>query len=661
MLLKSLRLHNFRQYKGTQTIAFSTDPQRNVTVILGDNTFGKTTLLQSFYWCFYGKVQLDNPDDLLNYDVAATMTTGDTEEVEVQIELVHKGLTYTITRSRVYSKVGSDVRPTSAPQVSMSYLKEDGQTEPVKRARIETTIKQILPEDLSSYFFFDTERVANVSTRKDLGESVRGLLGLTVLENAIEHLGTKNKRRSVLGKLYTSLDADGDKRAADALKRGQDAQDRREEIAARLQECETQISELNAQKEQLDEYLREHAEAQELEGKKASLEKSVANDTAALSRTIDALRSDFNRYSASFFAAPLLTQAESLLKDAKLDDKGIKDLTRLTLEDILARGTCICGQSLADHPDAVEHIKNEMRFCPPESIGNAVRNYLASLGQFRSDLDDVLAGMSDRRANIYVTRDRIQENNDEIDRLSRRIGDLPNLSKYESARNDVKKQLRTLSEKKESLIREDGAKASEIERYRKIYDAYSAASGKNKQIMTYIRYAEEIASWLAKTYDEKESGIRETLEDRVNAIFTSMYHGRRRVLIDSNYNVRLLTDLGDSSKYTGESEGLNRVKNFAFIAGLVSLAKEKVISNTGSREFDLSSEPYPLVMDAPFSNTDETHIANISRALPKASEQVVMFVMMKDWHYAEPVLNERIGARYELDKLSEQHSKLRTV
>lgn len=66
-------------------------------------------------------------------------------------------------------------------------------------------------------------------------------------------------------------------------------------------------------------------------------------------------------------------------------------------------------------------------------------------------------------------------------------------------------------------------------------------------------------------------------------------------------------------------------------------------------------------MDAPFSNTDETHIANISRALPKASEQVVMFVMMKDWHYAEPVLNERIGARYELDKLSEQHSELRTV
>ena len=34
MLLKSLRLHNFRQYKGDQTIAFSTDPDRNVTAAI---------------------------------------------------------------------------------------------------------------------------------------------------------------------------------------------------------------------------------------------------------------------------------------------------------------------------------------------------------------------------------------------------------------------------------------------------------------------------------------------------------------------------------------------------------------------------------------------------------------------------------------------------
>ena len=138
-----------------------------------------------------------------------------------------------------------------------------------------------------------------------------------------------------------------------------------------------------------------------------------------------------------------------------------------------------------------------------------------------------------------------------------------------------------------------------------------------------------------------------------------MYHGTRKVVIDANYSVNLLTDLGDTSKYTGESEGLNRVKNFAFIAGLVSLAKERVVAESGNTSFDLSSEPYPLVMDAPFSNTDETHIANISKVLPEASEQVIMFVMNKDWRYAELVLKNRLGASYVLDKQSEKYSVLR--
>ena len=46
MIFKSITLNNFRQYKGKQVIEFSTDPEKNVTVIVGVNTSGKTTLIQ---------------------------------------------------------------------------------------------------------------------------------------------------------------------------------------------------------------------------------------------------------------------------------------------------------------------------------------------------------------------------------------------------------------------------------------------------------------------------------------------------------------------------------------------------------------------------------------------------------------------------------------
>ena len=118
------------------------------------------------------------------------------------------------------------------------------------------------------------------------------------------------------------------------------------------------------------------------------------------------------------------------------------------------------------------------------------------------------------------------------------------------------------------------------------------------------------------------------------------------------------TTIADKEIAAGESEGSNRVKNFAFIAGLVALAKGKIVADKSEDGINLSSAPSPLVMDAPFSNADETHTANISKVLPEIAEQVIMFVMQKDWNYAEPVMHDRVGNRYHLNKLSETHTKL---
>lgn len=520
MLLKSLRLHNFRQYKGDQTIAFSTDPDRNVTVILGDNTFGKTTLLQAFNWCFYEKVLFDNPNELLNYDVVGTLVNGASADVMVEIEFTHSGRDYTIMRSQQYSRVGADVRGV-IPKVSMSYKTPDGQSNPIKTLQVPRVIQSILPEGLSNYFFFDTERVAAVSTRKDLKESVKGLLGLAILENGIDHLGSKTKRRTVLGRLYNELDDDGDKRSKDAMRHIQDAQDRISVIAERLTQCDSQIDQLTAQKEQYDELLLANRESKDLEAHKKKLESAVEQDEASRTRTIEALQQDFSRSSLRFFLVPLIDQAEQLLKDAKLDDKGVKDLTRPTLEEILARGTCICGLKFSDHPEAIAHIKEEMRFCPPESIGTAVRNYCSELGHFRGNQEDVLHGMQDRRANIFTTTERIQDYDEQIDRLSEQLEGLPNLSKYEAAREDVKRQLRSEHKKHDSLVGENASKKSEIERYQKIYDATASTSDKNKKILQYIRYAEAIAEWFSSAYAEKETDIREALQTRVNDILAS--------------------------------------------------------------------------------------------------------------------------------------------
>ncbi len=659
MLIKSLKMQNFRQFKGITAVDFSCDPEQNVTIILGDNTFGKTTLLQAFNWCFYETVTFDNnPDFLLNLEVANEMNNGDTETVSVEICVIHNGVDYVISRSQTYSCANGKVTGMKKAQVKVSYKQEDGQMESVRATEVQKVIENILPQDLSTYFFFDTERVRSISTRKDVADAVKGLLGLSIMDTAIKHIGTKGNKKTVLGKLYGAMDLDGDEKARGALDMIQSSEAKREAIKTQIDTCASQIGQYEVRKEQLDDILRDNQTTATLQKKKEDLERRLSTERSTLESTISLFFKDFSKGSLQMFAQPLLGQANDFLAAIKIDDKGVRDLTAPTILELLKRGRCICGTELCEGNDAYNHLMEELNYVPPESIGNTVRHYREKLSSFSRDADHIFESLTSRYQEIYRSKARIQEWEDELADISIQIKGKDNMKKYETELIDVKSRLRDLNAKKERLIRDDATLKSEIERYKKVYDSLIAVSGKNKETMLLIKYAEEILDWLSSTYKEKEAFIREALEMKVNNIFEQMYHGHRRLSIDQKYQVTLLTTIEDKEVAAGESEGSNRVKSFAFIAGLVALAKEKLIANAGEEGFNLSSEPYPLVMDAPFSNADETHTANISKVLPEIAEQVIMFVMQKDWRYAEPVMATRVGKQYELKKLSETHTVL---
>jgi len=659
MLIKSLRLENFRQLKGTTKVNFSCDPEQNVTIILGDNTFGKTTLLQAFNWCFYGTVTFEqNPDFLLNLEVSSEMTNGDFKIVEVEITIIHDSVEYVITRTQKYTCNGSNVRGESVPAVKVSYKKPDGQTESVKEVQIKNVINNILPEDLSTYFFFDTERVNSISKRKDVGDAVKSLLGLTIMENAIKHLGNRGRKASVIGKLYGSMDLDGDAKAQEALDRIQTAEAKRAALAEQIEECLSQIKEYEVRKEQLDTVLRDNQTTTALQKKKEDLEHRIASERKALDSSINVYFKEFSQGALTFFVQPFLTTVSAFLKEVKVDDKGVKDLTKPTIMELLNRGRCVCGREIVKGNDAYNLLVAELAYVPPESIGNTVRHYNEKLTSFSRPAERTYESLDNRYREIFRTKTRIQEWEDEILEVSDQIKGKENMKRYEEELSDIKVRIRDLKNKKDNLFREDGSQKGDIDKYKKLYDSLVSVSVKNKQAMVLIAYAENISEWLSETYKEKEITIREELENKVNEIFERMYHGHRRVAIDSKYEVSLLTTIADKEIVAGESEGSNRVKNFAFIAGLVSLAKGKIVEVGTENGINLSSEPYPLVMDAPFSNADETHIANISKVLPEIAEQVIMFVMHKDWNYAESVMSERVGKKYRLNKISETYTQL---
>ena len=505
MLIKSLKMQNFRQFKGITAVDFSCDPEQNVTIILGDNTFGKTTLLQAFNWCFYETVMFDNnPDFLLNLEVANGMNNGDTETVSVEICVIHNGVDYVISRSQTYSCANDKVTGMKKAQVKVSYKQEDGQMESVRATEVQKVIENILPYDLSTYFFFDTERVRSISTRKDVADAVKGLLGLSIMDTAIKHIGTKGNKKTVLGKLYGAMDLDGDEKARGALDMIHSSDAKREAIKTQIDTCASQIGQYEVRKDQLDDILRDNQTTATLQKKKEDLERRLSTERSTLESTISLFFKDFSKGSLQMYAQPLLGQANDFLAAIKIDDKGVRDLTAPTILELLKRGRCICGAELCEGNDAYNHLMEELNYVPPESIGNTVRHFREKLSSFSRNADYTFESLTSRYQEIYRSKARIQEWEDELADISVQIKGKDNMKQYETELIDVKSRLRDLNAKKERLIRDDATLKSEIERYKKVYDSLIAVSGKNKETMLLIKYAEEILDWLSSTYKEKE-------------------------------------------------------------------------------------------------------------------------------------------------------------
>ena len=61
MIINRLEMFNFRQYIGLQSVEFSTDKDKNVTVLIGVNTSGKQRLSGHLNGVFMGKTDLKIP------------------------------------------------------------------------------------------------------------------------------------------------------------------------------------------------------------------------------------------------------------------------------------------------------------------------------------------------------------------------------------------------------------------------------------------------------------------------------------------------------------------------------------------------------------------------------------------------------------------------
>lgn len=659
MLIKQITLSNFRQYKEKQVVEFSCDKEKNVTVILGDNTSGKTTLIQAFNWCLYGLTSFKTRE-LINSESLQEMGLYSTNEVSVEVELQHEERLYVIRRTQTVTKNEINRAPTFArPILKVEYQEANGEMQEVPPVEAQNTVDKILPEALSGYFFFDGEHIADINNKGNVVSAVRGLMGLETISEAVDHFDPK-KANSVISRLHKELDIGQDQKDVQLKANLSAAKEKLQSLEQRKNQVENEINYFEDRKKELDAKILANAATKVRQEEKLRIERDL-NYLQGNQETVERqIVRDFTKDSYKFFAKSLYAKVYKVIADAKQDGEGIPKMHSDSIEFILKRGKCICGADLTLNQGAVNNIRYEQSLLPPQHIGTEIREFKRDCQRAETEVEDYAEVIKSDYIRIRENANQIDDKKSQLTELSRLLQGNVDVGKFERDNVENEKQLKAKRMLLVNISSSIGEVKNQIQSLESTINGLQVATEKNKRINSYIAYATKIYEWFKQSYDKSEKEVKEDLYTSINDLFSQMYHGQRTVEIDDNYHITLKVDNGKGVFVNDTSPGLDTVKNFAFIAGIVDLARKKAQTKGNELEgIQYSSEPYPIVMDAPFSNADDKHIANISKVLPQVAEQVILVVMNKDWEYAQSNMNNKVGMLYQIEKHSEIKSSIR--
>lgn len=617
MRINRLVIKNFRCYYGESEIVFNNEGK--VTLIYGRSGYGKSSILQFFRWVLY-----DNPDfgehndkPFYNYVLAEEKSDGESFEVLGTIDFEHIGVKYSITKRIVYEKNNTSINKIEST-CELSVL-ENNAWIPFT-GDVPNKINSILPKELSKYFFLDGEKSREtVLDSKDLKKAIHLLFGLDAYENFIKHIGSKGKKKSVIGyysnvlsskvtKTFKDMSASEMQEELDAL--GEEIEDAREERKAVV----TNINELSAQRDELLKTLGE------LSNKPYIVNNIKTNETLIkeLSEKIVDRQTEigslfYKNYPYLLLSKLVMNNLNLLKKQKDLFDKNYKNtfenLTKSLLKEIENRGVCVCGRPLDEQSS--QHISRILISMPPSLTYIYSQFILKSKGKISSSKSEIykyaeiINSISSYQQRISDLEQKIKESEAELEKLNAMKDSIMHLDK-------IKAQIVELEKKKGKL---DG----DISRMKNIYDLSLRQLETLQKNDRYSQKYNKIISFLQEmleeiTYEKEdyEAEIKDTLNKCVRSTFKKLTTQKD---LDAD-KIKFIQD-DFSLRITFLTGGQLQVDVYSYIVGITQTLQKLGLENNEN----------PIVVDAPFAFTDEIQSEHIFSTLPQIAKQVIFMTL----------------------------------
>jgi DNA sulfur modification protein DndD len=663
VLLQSIKLENFRQFRNESIDFADGNNGKNVTIIIGENGTGKTTFAQAFFWCLYGETEFSDKN-MLNKVVASELRPGQEAKVQVVLKLKHGDVDYTLIREQIYRKDSSNRIKPDNTVFDIAKKDASGNTSYIKKSACESEVKGILPKELSRYFFFDGERIEKMSKdisngkkAADFADAVKGLLGLNGMYSAIQHFNPR-VRSSVISNYESSYNSQSNakiKEYTDTINR---CNAEIEQIDARIEELDSEIETATVRKSDKVKELKQYEEGEKLQEEKEKLQRKIAAAEKSKANVYKLMSKDFNGNLSSFFSISLIQRALELLSEKDFAGKDIPYMHAKTIEYLLKQKVCLCGTHLDEGTIPYAKVKELIDFLPPQSISTTIGDFKKESKRRAVDKKDLYGQLADHMAVISQQDDDLTDLRDDLAIVEGKLSGGDVRDKVRAINHEIQVCDQTIAKdrsERDRKIAEKARKESERDRADTERRNLTLLDETNKKIEIYKTYAERIYKELLVEYSTSEEKIRTRLQTTINDIFKQIYNGGLYLEIDEKYHISVYVTDYEGDVETSTAQSISVI--FAFITGIIKMARD----NRNSTDEDtklLSSEPYPLVMDAPLSAFDKRRIKTVCEALPETAEQVIIFIKDTDGELAEDYMGDKIGSRHHFDKKNEFETTL---
>lgn len=700
MLIEKIILNNFRVYKGVNELNLSVDTRNNVSIISGNNGFGKTSLLTSLVWCLYGKL-MGEVDERYRKEIyesggykrfcektmnRAAIAEGKRSILQPQLEFdepveqapsIHASEAKSADQFSVsvfFTQLLIPSIPCQKVQITRTYTLHNHQetveilidgsiNELTREVGHEIFIHDfILPKEIAKFFFFDAEKIVSLAEirsteeKRVLSQAYGEVLGIKKYNDLKENL--QNMRLRLRKKSARSADSDrlekvkkqleqnkklishGDERIEEKGEEWAIKKAASEKLQERLirEGMAMTVDELVEVRQMRDLYT---AEGARLKNKFKEFMELAPFAIAAnkLSAAIQQLENE-QQVSDQQQTANFLQKKLNAIKRALKKNQEKLALTAKKEEQLLE----IIGQALI--PD-----DHKVQFKPLLNFSTEQQNQFIAIYEnvqnaYTKNFRQLIAEMKIQQASYQSVSRKLQDSESkQIDPVIKAIRN--DKIQLDTEIKTLEGELVELKSKRLALETEnDSLKRQESELTRRV--GVEKLDTAKDDIAA--RLIGELDIFINKLKVKKKASLEKNILQELNRLMhKSSFVSRVEVIIEGDLiDIELYDSNDDIINKDGLSKGEQQLYATALLKALV----------------DESNIRFPVFIDSPLQKFDQEHARNIIVDFyPNISSQVVIFPLLekelneKEYQWLLP----RIGKTYLIQQVGQYQSQFKSV